>query len=286
MTYVSHRPAAPLASVVENVWWVSDAPAHARERVVPSGTVELVVNLTTDEFRVHGAAGEASRRFRGAMISGAYRGPFDIETRDHASILGVHFRPGGSRSFLGVPALALADLHVDLETLWGPAAHDLRERLCGAEGPAARFAIVEDALLARFAHARDAPPAFVGAAVERLDASHARVDAVAAALGYGHRRFIQLFSEEVGMTPKRFARVRRFERALARAERSDGAEWGRIAVASGYFDQSHLIRDFLEFTGFSPKALRRRRGERVKEHHVALTGGAENSSNSRPSART
>jgi hypothetical protein len=101
---LSYRPVPPLKGLVENLWSLSDAPAHTRERIMPSGTIELVINLDEDEFRIYGAAGsKPPKRFPGAMVSGAYSGPFVIDTREHASIMGVHFAPGGALPFLGAP---------------------------------------------------------------------------------------------------------------------------------------------------------------------------------------
>lgn len=71
------------------------------------------------------------------------------------------------------------------------------------------------------------------------------------------------------MTPKRYARVRRFQRALELAQRRSPA-WSGIALECGYFDQSHMIRDFLDLSGFSPAELVRHRGAHVKDQHLAL----------------
>src|SRR5690349_9132124 len=110
--YSIHPPPPALAGLVDHMWALTDAPAHARERVLPSGTSDLVINLHEDAFRIERDAGPA--RFRGAIASGAYSDAFAIESRAHASIIGVHFRPGGAAAFLGVPAGALADTHVEL----------------------------------------------------------------------------------------------------------------------------------------------------------------------------
>jgi len=104
MAYDSHVPGPPLDAFVENLWSLSDAPAHTREQILPSGTLELVINLQEDEFRIYDAAeGGPPQRFRGAMVSGAYSRPFVIDTQEHASIIGVHFAPGGALPFLGAP---------------------------------------------------------------------------------------------------------------------------------------------------------------------------------------
>lgn len=202
-------------------------------------------------------------------MSGAYRGFFVIDTLEHASIIGVHFRPGGAYPFVGMPADELADAHVDLETLWGRSAVELRERLGAAATPAQRFRLLEEALVARLSRAL-VPRGAVGVALEHLGRHDAGVREVAGHVNLSHRRFIEVFRREVGMTPKLFARVRRFQRAMALAQRAAAPDWARLALECGYCDQSHMIRDFLAFSGLSPAAYLRQRSERVKEHHVAL----------------
>ncbi|HTE55916.1 MAG TPA: helix-turn-helix domain-containing protein [Kofleriaceae bacterium] len=270
MLYRSHIPAPPLAGFVENLWCLNDAPHHTRERILPSGTIELVVNLVEDEIRIYDPVhGDRCRRLSGAIVSGAYRGFFVVDTLEHASVIGVHFRPGGASPFLGVPAGALADAHVDLDALWGRRAAELRERLCAAPTSERRFAVLEEALVARL----DRPPRRHGAvrgALDQLERTAVGVGDLAARADLSHRRFIEIFGAEIGMTPKRFARVRRFQRALALARRATSADWAGLAVAAGYCDQSHMIRDFVEFSGSSPADLHRHRGDRVKENHVVL----------------
>lgn len=273
MLYSSHTPMAPLADFVEYFWSLSDAPAHAQERIVPSGTLELVVNLHEDVVRIYDPADPARcRRFSGAVVSGAYRSYFVIDTREHASMVGVHFRPGGARAVLGLPPGELADTHLDLETLWGGRARQLRERLCSARDPVERFRILEAALLASLRAMPERQRA-VNFALERLGRGGSSVGDVAEELALSRRRFIELFTADVGITPKLFGRVRRFQRALAMAERPRVPDWAQLALECGYFDQSHMIRDFVHFSGFSPAALLRHRGARVKENHVVPPDG-------------
>jgi hypothetical protein len=121
MKYLTRKPAPPLDALVENLWSLADAPAHARERIVPSGTFELVVNLDEDDIR------GAVRRHAGAVVSGAFTRSFVVDTREHASLVGVHFKPGGARAFLGARADELTDAHVELAALWSqrwPSASD------------------------------------------------------------------------------------------------------------------------------------------------------------------
>jgi hypothetical protein len=166
------------------------------ERILPSGTIELVINLRDHEFRIHDPVQlERWKRYSGSLISGAYGGPFVIETRQQASIMGVHFKSGGAFRFFNAPAGELADLHVHLETFWGQTAAELRERLCAATTPGERFRLMEEALAAHLfrplEHHGAVPRAL--AVFERRDEGAAARD-VARRVGLSQRRFIQVFS--------------------------------------------------------------------------------------------
>jgi AraC-like DNA-binding protein len=273
MHYRAYRPGPPLADFVEYLWALHDAPAHSTERVVPSGTLELVVNLHEDALRINDPETRSWRTHSGAAVSGAYRRFFVIDARDHASIVGVHFKPGKALPFLGVPPGELADRHVDLAMLWGRSAVELREQLCAARTSEERFAMLENALRARFVDRRPGHPA-VPFALRHLARPGVTVGEVAADVQLSRRRLIQVFTAEVGMTPKRLSRVLRFQRASALARGESAADWARLARACGYFDQSHLIHDVSEFTGTLPTQLNPA-GEDVKELHLAVPDGVK-----------
>jgi AraC-like DNA-binding protein len=271
MQYICRTPSGPLNDFVERFWMLSDAPGHLKERVVPSGTIELVVNLHENELRIYDPQGGRCRPLSGAVISGAYKHSFVIDTQEHASIVGIHFKPGGAFSFLGVEASELADIHIDLEALWGRSAIELRERLSTANTPAERFGLLEEALMAHLFRplARHHAVLFALDTFGRADPDLAVRD-VARYAGLSHRRFIQLFAREVGMSPKLFCRVRRFQLALETVRQTAVPDWSGLALDCGYYDQSHLIHDFRYFMNLSPTEFIRQRSETVMENHVPL----------------
>lgn len=266
----AYSPTGPLRALISRLWYWEDAPPRSRERILPSGTMELVVNLRDDEIRIYDPSDpDRFRRCSGALVSGPYRRFFVIDPCVHASIIGVHFRPGGAVPFLGVPASELADTHVDLEALWGQAARELRERLCEAVTAEERFSLLEAALVARLRRPPECHPA-VPAALAALEPAGQGVSVreVARRIGLSQRRFIQVFSAAVGVTPKRYHRIRRFQRARKLARPASSPDWADVALEFGYFDQSHLIRDFQEFAGYSPVEFQRHWSERVLPNHV------------------
>jgi AraC-like DNA-binding protein len=265
---------------IEDFWLYDDyEPRHLKERILPSGTVELVINLRDNELRVYDRVRPGvCERFSGAIVSGTYDRFFVIDTAEEASLLGVHFRPGGAFPFFGLPVSELVDAHVELETLWGRSGHELRERLRTALSPIDKFRVLEAMLVARlsgFSMQGDV----VRFAVDALSRSGATtVHDVTQRVGLSHRRFIEVFKTKVGLTPKLFHRVQRFQRILAHVRRAPVPKWSHLAVDCGFFDQSHLIRDFVEFSGFSPGEFARhlqeleRRGVHLKRHHLPLIG--------------
>lgn len=242
---------------------------------MPSGTFELVVNLREDEFRIFDPTRpDIWTRFSGAMVSGAYRRTFAIDARQHASVIGVHFRPGGAFPFLGAGAEELTDRHVDLDSLWGNAAVELRERLCAAKEPAERFRLLEKALLSFLVRPTESHYAvrFALGIFTHSDSSM-QIREIAKQAGLSQRRFIEVFSKEVGLTPKLFCRLQRFQRAFSSLRQSPTPDWMQLIVDCGYFDQSHFIHEFQGFSGLQPSEFIARRSRDVMENHIPLSTG-------------
>jgi AraC-like DNA-binding protein len=264
----------PLDTCVERLWLLIDAPAHPKERIAASGTIDLGINLHENQLRIYDPAKpERSKRFSGAVVSGTHSRPFVIDPRELVSVIGVRFRPGGAFPFLGTPASELADTHVDLDALWGISATELRERLCAAKTSAERFTLLEKALVAHLFRPLERHRAvrFALDTFGRADSGLAIRD-VARDAGLSQRRFIQLFAREVGMSPKLFCRVRRFRQALETVRQTAAPDWGRVAVDCGYYDQSHLIHDFRFFSNLSPTEFVRQRSDCVMQNHATLVG--------------
>jgi AraC-like DNA-binding protein len=192
-----------------------------------------------------------------------------IDTAEQQWCVGVQFKAGGAFPFFGMPVAELRDTHVSLDTLWGSRAVELRDRLLAAPTPEATFRVLELALLERMARDPERHPAVRFALREFLDVPHTRTVAeVTGQLGLSPRRFIQVFAEQVGLTPKLFCRVRRFHEVMRRVHQGSRIDWTEVALSCGYFDQAHFIRDFRAFSGLNPTAYLAHRGEYL--NHVPI----------------
>jgi AraC-like DNA-binding protein len=252
--FLTHVPRHPLSEFIDYLWLLQDSEAPRNERILPSGTIELVVNLDEAEIRIQNPESPGPyRRFSGAVVSGTYSCPFVCDATQHKSMLGVHFRPGGAFPFLGILPSEITGAHANLADLWGRLAIDLRERLCLAATPRERFSIAEQILMRRLPFSRGSHTAVVTALnILGPSGAGALVRDVAREVGLSHRRLVEVFRREVGITPKLLCRILRFQRVRRLAEEQPPREWAQLASMCGYFDQSHLISDFQEFSGLTP----------------------------------
>jgi AraC-like DNA-binding protein len=160
-------------------------------------------------------------------------------------------RPGAAELLFGAAADELSDRHTPLEDLWARAARVAHENLLEAHDVEQRLARLESLLVSRLPVVHGLHPA-VAFAIERFEAGDA-VGAVVKGSGYSHRHFIDLFQRAVGLAPKAYCRVVRFQKALRRVITES---WSVVALDAGYSDQAHFNRDFQEFAGVSPTAYR------------------------------
>src|SRR5262245_35181157 len=144
-----HRALAPF---VESIWYCASDNPNLRERILPSGRMELLVNLDEDELRAyHGPDLEQVERMGGAALCGAWARSFGIDGAEQHRIVGVSFLAGGAAPFFGLPAHVVAEQHVEIAELWGDEGGVLRERLLEAPSPAAALRTLERVLLGRAA---------------------------------------------------------------------------------------------------------------------------------------
>ncbi|HVK31928.1 MAG TPA: helix-turn-helix domain-containing protein [Burkholderiaceae bacterium] len=249
------RPSAPLAPYVDCLWYSErGALPHTRERSLPTGCADIVVPLLQDHLiRYDSEQDRRARQLRGAIVQGP-SDRFGVRgTEGPSVVIGVHFTPGGAAAFFGDALPGLRNRTELLEDLWGPAARALRDRLQAAPSPQRALQLLHEHLLRRLADAAPPDPlaAFAIAAFRR-DPARARVEPVQRASGCTPAQFIRRFEQAVGLTPKRYARVLRFGALLPSLVRCGPRDWAQLAAGAGYFDQSHLIREFRQLAGMAP----------------------------------
>ncbi len=253
-------PRGALGRFVELLWLYDGyVQPHAEERLLPMPTTELVIDLR--------AGTPASRA---ATVAGPHSEYWVLETSAAASVVGVHFRAGGAFPFFDFPSSELHNLRAPLETLWGLKARSVVEQVLAAPTPDAKFDVLERVLLAT-ARTLSRHRAVTFALQELSGRPGGRgVAEVTDAIGMSQRRFLDRFRSEVGMAPKLFVRVQRFQAVVETVHTLREVNWAHVAADCGYFDQAHFIHDFRAFSGFTPAAYFALKSEH--RNHVPLPG--------------
>jgi AraC-like DNA-binding protein len=271
--YLEQRVAPPLSRFVRMVWYArAPQPRHRRERILPTGCTQVIINLARD-FLHDCLEGQPDRRSAPSLVVGARTIYEIVDTSDMTDLIGVVFEPGGLPLFAGDAADLFSNRSVSLEDVWAARARGLRDRLRELERPQERLRCLE-AFLAAFCIAgrngHAAMPAIEFALQSfRQPACMSSVREVARAVGWSERRFSQVFREQVGLAPKVWCRVQRFQRVVRQLHAGVEVPWPELALECGYYDQSHFANEFRAFSGIDATTYTRLRGTPWANHVVA-----------------
>jgi AraC-like DNA-binding protein len=255
MIFLERQPAPPLDRFVRSLWYAR-APRveHSRERVLPTGRVQVILNLARG-YLLDCPEGARQRSMPPALIVGA-RSTYEIvDSSDMADLIGIVFEPGGFSAFAADAVDLFSNRMVSLEDVWGGAAPKLRDRLLEVPGPRQRMRCLEDFLLRKFAvrlaRNRTLRDQTVEFALRRFDRAPdlSTVREVARSTGWSERHFSQVFREEVGFSPKVWCRIQRFQRTVRRLYFGEDIPWSQLALDCGFYDQSHFANEFRAFSG-------------------------------------
>jgi AraC-like DNA-binding protein len=283
MQLFRHTPPAPLDQFIECFWWSHrDEPQRHCEHMLPSGGAQLIFALHETPITLEPPGSSKPTSWSGGIIHGPQSGHYKVGPKPEGAVLGVSFRPGCAGAILGTSMADLVDRHVTLQELWGRRGIDLHQRLLSTREPQGLFEI-----LARELSARIERPLLMHPAVAHLLAPRSfgiipsRVGDVQRDSGYSPRYFIALFRSSVGLTPKHFYRIRRFNSAVRRLASPNPISLADVAAATGYSDQAHLTREFREFAGVAPTQYRPAALDRPLHHHAEEPSPGKKSSRRR-----
>jgi AraC-like DNA-binding protein len=202
---------------------------------------------------------EDSNALRGTVI-GPMSGVGRTEGTDRPAMVGAYFRPARVAPFLGITISNLTDRAVAIDDLWGTSGSRLVGGLCELD-EAGRIDRFESALLARLGMGRQRTGAInVEGLAARVLQRQGRmtVDALARAAGISRQHLSREFRDHIGIAPKLYSELARFQSGLVYAGRRTNVDWAGAAIDMGYADQSHMIAEFRRFSGLTPQTLANR----------------------------
>ena len=263
MQYAEFAPLPGLASVVERLWTLSGDAASLgadTQPVLPDGRPELILHFGDAFERVH-PDGVAERQSP-VIFAGQLTSQLLLRPTGAIRVLGVRFHPYGAAALIRAPQDALAGLTVGVDAIDRSLSRPLEQIRSSTDDLDGAVVMVQRALLRRVEPGRIDPR--VRNAVEAIGRQRGlvSVDDVATGVSMTRRHLERRFLTEVGVTPKRLARITRFQRALRILEDSNSESRGtQTAAICGYADQAHFIRDFRDLAGCPPGEHLLKQGE-------------------------
>lgn len=243
------KPTATLVPYVRHYWVLSDdALAPVSERTLPVGCVQMVFHrgrqlLSLTEGRLQPSS----------FISGQAFGYSDVESTGMLEMIVVVFQPFAAKAFLHMPVSEFRGMNVNTEETDDPLLVDLGRRVADMPDQAACIRLIEEFLLSRLYAFPEYNLKRVSTALEVVTLHpHIRTAQLADVACLSNKQFGRVFAEYVGATPKEFLRIVRMQRALYTLQCQPGISFAQLAYECGFFDQSHMIKEFKLFSGYTP----------------------------------
>ncbi len=203
--------------------------------------------------------------FSGCRLFGSFTRQLLTEHMGQTDLVAVKFMPGQFTRFFKVPAIELTDTSTTIETLWGKSGRELEQKLFDSNTVSEMIKLLDDAFLARLS----SPYSYDDRILVALHAisnrkGQIRIENLARWLDLSRRHFERRFVDLVGLTPKRMCRIVRFLSVFSHTMAYQGLDWADLAIACGYSDQAHLIREYKFFAGHSPLSYLKNKSSLVR----------------------
>jgi AraC-like DNA-binding protein len=261
--FINRIPSFPLNNFVEYILHYEDYnPAHPKEKILPDGGIDLIIDLTEESKTIFN--NEDYSRFRTikkGWISGV-RKEFITIGASHQAMIVIRFKPGRAFPFFKFPLSELTDKIIELDEIWNSRFLHLRDKLINFTNPNKRVETVESFLLKISKNKLDICKS-VDFTIDELSRkeSSVKIKELADKIGYSHKHFVHLFEQKVGITPKYYSRIMKFQQAVMSLERQKNVDWFDLAYQCAYYDQSHFVNEFKRFSGLNPTSYLKEKGE-------------------------
>ena len=225
-------------------------------RVLPDTCVELFINYTDTPVAIIG-----NKLHRRSIVTFRMSRPMDVQMRKGSGCLAICFFPGTAYQFMSLPMHLLADTTAAAEEIWKGLAVELEDKLANADDNDTRVMIAQQYLKRLLANSKQDPQ--VACCLQRVQLSDGQltVGKLTGITGISQRQLSRKFQRAVGLSPNAYLRVNRFIRSLQHLKRYPLHSLTDIDYESGYYDQAHFIRDYKEYTGYTP-------GELAQARHI------------------
>lgn len=256
MSFCLHIPQPPVCDFVLDIFYYEEGKAaYDAEKLLPDNTVYLIINFTDDPKKLfHDVSLQSCNVYKKAWISGMQRRYIVIEATNNNRMMVVRFKPGMAYPVLGIPIHSFSDTVLESDEILANELILLREELWNITEPAEKCRRMEQFLRMRLLKGTGIHPAVSYLINTLLQSPDYDIRGLIQKTGYSHKHILHLFDKYVGLTPKYFARVHKFQDILKTIEAGKTFSWTSLAHDYGFYDQAHFINDFRHFSGINPSA--------------------------------
>ncbi|MDN5204782.1 helix-turn-helix transcriptional regulator [Fulvivirgaceae bacterium BMA10] len=257
MKYQEFEPGDPLSNYIQLIWILeseSEQEVYQRNRILPDGIVEVIFHYESP-FITCTSDGTKMKQPQGFAIS-QMRKFIEIESDGKIGFISVRFYPWGAYHFFEEPINNFLDDTIDLANVWPDQYETIMKDIYSASNDAERVKRVKDFLLKRLCENKNDYTS-IDKAVRLIRSSKGQMslEEIGEKTGFSKKQLERKFLTTVGTSPKVFSRISRFLHICKNLEEQNGKILTQLAYECGYFDQSHFIKEFKEFSGFTPKAF-------------------------------
>lgn len=242
------QPSPLLAPYIKSYWLLKTAcDSPALVRTVPCGMMNLIFHRGNRLLSIH--ENEFHPR---AFLSGHEKTFADLEYSGEVSMISIVFRPIGVKAFFDFPIHQINNLRVTAEDLEDKELAVLEHSITSTENDEFCIFLIEQFLLKRLSRLSAHNLQRVDATIQLINSGQSDISLLADAACLSKKQFQRIFSEYVGSNPKEFSRTIRFQKALHILETRPQTSLTTLAYECGYFDQSHMIKEFKALSGYTP----------------------------------
>lgn len=255
MIFLPQQPSEKLSKHLVELVYIKDYyPEHKIDKYLPDGTVNIIFELTGNPKYIYDNETQKQKQaYSEVWFSGVLKDYITISAHSEEMMV-VVFKPGACYPLIHKSADTYTNNVVHAKEVFGASIMTLHTHLKSLETPEEKFAAIENWIPGQLLE-DDFYTNIIQFAIESIkkESSQINISKLAEKTGYSQKQFISLFKKYVGITPKQFHRITRFNEILAAVENEEVISWARIANDCGYFDQAHFIKDFKSFSGLNPK---------------------------------
>lgn len=270
-----HLPTSPLNQFIEAlIYYDGFDPVHKMDRFLPDGNTEIIIDLTERPQHIYNNETlKVIQTCRHAWVSGVRTRPITIPSGKGSRMLIVAFKKGKAFPFYPMPMSEIHDVVVNADLIFGRDIVDLREQLLAASSVDRMFCLAEHFFIRRAGDSlcTNSASQCIGYAVSSIlnRPNRAGFDQLSDQIGYSQKHFISLFKNQVGVPPKQYMKIMRFQKAILEIEKDSSVHWSEIALRNEFYDQSHFIHEFRKFSGFTPGEYVKRKTDTLNYVPVA-----------------